>query len=262
MTLFLLAACTSSDYPGWRNSLDDIEATLLEDGTCPDAPPVQAAMTDGTRYEPEWRVRSEEDSWVSGIHSYNETEADGSYTIVALSASDGGTLFECPWAGGSGGEGGPSGDGDPDDPNGVVTVDLDIHLAGAPAAPLFSAAPPIPGSSTLSIDGEEASWNTRDGTSYAWFCLEHAEDTSEGPDWSGAMALHLDDDGGRTPLDAFWAFDSVDCAYVEDAADSVDTNGWTTPADCDGLDNDFDGVVDEGASDWDEDGVPDCQQDP
>lgn len=74
------------------------------------------------------------------------------------------------------------------------------------------------------------------------------------------MATHVDDDGNGDPIDAFWGFASVDCATEEDAADTFDTNGWSTPAACDGLDNDFDGVVDEGGSDWNEDGVPDCQQ--
>ena len=102
------------------------------------------------------------------------------------------------------------------------------------------------------------------------------------PDWTGVMFIHselweLPDgslrQGGTTlsreyggvdlPLDVIVRLEDVDCARSEDANDP-DLNyycyNWTR--DCDGIDNDLDGEIDEGIGvDRDGNGVADCMDD-
>ncbi len=115
------------------------------------------------------------------------------------------------------------------------------------------------------------------------------------PDWTGVMFIHaelweLPDGslryGGTTlsreyggvslPLDVIVHLEDVDCARSEDAADpsTLDHYCYNWTADCDGIDNDLDGEIDEGVGvdrdgngvadcmdDWDHDGIPNREDD-
>ncbi len=131
----------------------------------------------------------------------------------------------------------------------------------------------------------------------AWVCTESYTGpvgTHQGPpDWIGVMFIHAElwelPDGsvrnGGTPLsrrygsvtlplDVIVRLEDVGCEASEDAADRDQLPyycyNWT--ADCDGIDNDLDGEIDEGVTvdlnhngvadcmdDWDHDGIPNVE---
>ena len=122
-------------------------------------------------------------------------------------------------------------------------------------------------------------------------CIQsiHTEDsadfTGSTGTWQGGIFLHAENwtgaDGTSTvsdaPLDVYVQLGDIDCASTEDAswwADEWYCQNWSEA--CDGVDNDFDGVIDEGQSgdaypydggripggmDADGNGVADCQDD-
>jgi hypothetical protein len=133
---------------------------------------------------------------------------------------------------------------------------MDGTAAGSRLAPVFALSTTWETTLTYYIGGDDP-LDLSDGGFYAWVCLEEASDDPTGV-WRGSVFAHVDAVDGA-PDDAFMTFDDADCTgREEDAGDDWSTEGCWTPADCDGVDNDMDGIIDEGADDHDGDGVPDC----
>jgi hypothetical protein len=104
---------------------------------------------------------------------------------------------------------------------------------------------------------------------YGWLCLDRrgpipqpAEPLdcpySQAADWHGELFLHLEHwpDPARPTRNLYYAIEYADCAVGECAEYIHDEGGHVYL--CDGIDNDLDGLVDEGSEDIDGDGIGDC----
>lgn len=249
--LLLVGACSpcptigpAPDREGWQESVAEVEASFDETGECPQAPPEEAVMSWGCPYEPDVSIFDEASTFILGKvrASLGETfvwmeiveaEVDGGCntgTLEAVQASQ---------------------------EDAEQAAEAYFH-AGTTTLPQFFG--PDVSEAKIIRDGAEY------GLSYSWLCLEAAPgpagDAHYGEpsgEWRGSLFLHIDDDDGR-PVDAFVAFDEIDCAFggEDEGAGSDEYGTWEET--CDGIDNDFDGYVDDGAEDADGNGIADCAE--
>jgi hypothetical protein len=262
--LLILVGCSGpmTEDP-WRGSLTDIEAELLLSGQCPAIPPTTVAMTDGEEYEADVKVPERTDVFVAGLLMLGQYPVGSYSTYFSFDFIETGAFGDA-WCEShlsdvdySGVFGRGSG----------VGFYVDAVLAGDRPAPLFLVAPPLNDEIFVIDAGRRMlDLHATDESAYVWVCVEQASglpgwgptSSRQGP-WQGAAFVHVDDDGSGAPSDTFLRFDEVDCASEEDASDySSESGAMYHRQDCDGIDNDFDGVVDEGAVDNDENGIADC----
>lgn len=108
------------------------------------------------------------------------------------------------------------------------------------------------------------------GAAYILICLDEApgaiggilhSDLEWGPAlWRGVALVHTEYPTGFKS-DWFWPIGEITCGYAENAGTFHATEDIGVYfEDCDGIDNDLDGTVDEGAEDDNHNGVPDCQE--
>jgi hypothetical protein len=264
--LLILVGCRGpiTEDP-WRGSLTEIEGDLLLSGQCPVSAPTTVAMTDGQEYEADVEVPERADVFLAGslmLWQYPVGSFISFFDFDFIETGVFGDWFcdsHLPTGSDSGHFGRGSG----------VAFHVEGDLEGERPAPLFLVAPPLDGEvNVVDEDRNVLDLNAKRDPAYVWVCVEQASglpgwgptSSRQGP-WQGAAFVHVDDDGSGAPSDTFLRFDEVDCASEEDASDYSDESGsMYHREDCDGIDNDFDGVVDEGAVDNDENGIADCQE--
>ncbi|MDP2312979.1 MAG: hypothetical protein Q8P41_08745 [Pseudomonadota bacterium] len=247
-----LAVDRASD--GWERSVEAVRANFEADGTCPDAPPEPVVMRNGCAYGADVVTLdaavgffyAELSRWPASAGTERRVDLQLSPEAGDVACEDE-VVYNAPGAG--------------------LHVELSSRETTDAGAPLFLTAAGADSSLDVwrDIQLSEIDWAraSADG-SYAWLCLEAAP----GPatiadlapaDWRGALFVHADalEDA---PLDLFLPLDGVACAWGEDASTRYGYRDGEPyfPGQCDGFDNDADGVTDEGAADRDGDGVADC----
>lgn len=272
---------STGDPDGWKDWVSSVEQEFLATGACPTQPPDQVAMLDGTMVEPDLVVLGDADLVAEG--EYNITSYG--YTFVDLATTTASGFNSCDHYFNFMGA---SGDGD-------IGLGFGAIFHSIVVPPFFESSLNAhslehPFSATLVrdvvFDGESitvigyAVSQGGDG-SYMWLCMDAVhgpEDYFIGPaEWSGSVFVHVEKwfRDSTTPLvsltedplppkDFFFRIGTIDCAYGEDASMGIgDCYNWSE-RDCDGIDNDLDGVIDEGSLDGldaDGNGVPDCMDD-
>lgn len=269
---------------GWKEHVLGLQAEFQATRRCPDDIPKRVAMLDGTLYKPNpivvdtdgedvysWAwvdsrmegLRMEltvqggagdrpcaKDYWYDGAYLDGDYWDDGDIGFTLTSYTYGEHIvspfyFQTAEASVHGGR--LSGSVDLRDPCYSATIQATASLHGSP-----------PGS-------------------YMWLCID-----SVSPDdplnfgagtatWEGLLFFHTEEHSNVSedgPLDVVFRLGHIDCSGEEDA-------GWLSNShycvnwdfDCDGLDNDLDGIVDEGQTsdtyplDADGNGTPDCMDD-
>ncbi|MES2639062.1 MAG: hypothetical protein V4850_06250 [Myxococcota bacterium] len=240
----------------WERSVEDVGARLETDGECPDVAPERVVMTNACAYAADPVTV---DAMAAFVYASLWLEADPPERTLSVRFSPNGGAVAC--------------DVGADDASVFGEMGSDLLLADFRLDDDVAAAAPFFVTSASGVDLEitraapmEDFWVDPERASgvYGWVCLEAAPGPAEieryaPAAWRGSAFVHGDDLDGA-PVDLFLAFDSVACVGGEDASTRYGhTDGDPYfPGDCDGVDNDADGTVDEGAADRDEDGITDC----
>ncbi|MFZ5479297.1 MAG: hypothetical protein ACOZNI_21205 [Myxococcota bacterium] len=252
---YFLAGCNecpaSSGDDEWTDAVAPQLAEFNESGTCPDTPPERGVMSWGCEYVPETQIVDGADRYIEASFWLRQEDA-GTVASVSLDiAEDPPYEMTCTRSGVDSWHTRTSGD---------PTLDLSVRvdLPGLWYPPVFVVLPDGAGGFGRYPTEEEDPGRTIGEGAYGWVCLESASggENSEGiqESWGGSAFFHADDWEG-SPLDVFVPLDEVNC--VPDEVASTYDDG-TYGKDCDGIDNDYDGLVDEGAEDTDLDGTADC----
>lgn len=270
-------------FPAWPAWVAELEVGVALSGACPSSPPEAVPARDGGLTEPVWFGLDQ----ASGFR-LKLRDSDGTTSVDVDGVDLAGAPTTCE----------PDETGDRDNAW-RAAVDwpsyggfgFAVGAEGGARLPLpFFAASPwypvwqgVPTTSTrawgeLSIgdhaDGPAAS--SRVDETYLWLCISDAGAAAtpygwgQGT-WTGSLYAHVDgwSDDGVAPRDFFVRLAEPACVYGEEASYRYVDNGYAGEpscyhfgSDCDGRDNDRDGVVDEGARvDPDGHGTPDCQED-
>lgn len=155
-------------------------------------------------------------------------------------------------------------------PDGAIGGDLgvDVSTMGWPFVAASIEAYNPGGTLAASLGGSGHAESQVPESAYFLLCVDQAAPVpgyQHGPATAqGSLFVHVerwDEGGGAVPADYLVLFDHNDCALAEDARGLLCDGGvcWWPPY-CDGIDNDYDGTVDDGAQDCDGNGVPDCQE--
>lgn len=253
----VLLACKSGDEcipfsggapmpTGWMPWMDTQRAEFANAGECPDAPPERAVWADGCEYEVEAEILAPERITTLNRFSYGVMSFEMAFRDHLASSTD------------------------PDRYLGGIQR----HALEPTPAPVFhgggglsAVEPGDTGDFTAELGmatSEGGTWDSAVYT-YAWACLEVLEPAARewgGADASGSAFFHVETwrDGAFPPGNYFFLIEHNDEAFAEDASGQYyEYGGYTTwPGDCDGVDNDMDGEVDEFADDCDGNGVADC----
>lgn len=120
--------------------------------------------------------------------------------------------------------------------------------------------PEWPGAHSLGVALVDPSPGYFPQNSYASLCLEAfppRDSTSDGPaDWRGVAFFHGEHEETGEIADYLFPFDHADWVYAEDSSYTDYPHVYCT-SDADGIDNDYDGIIDE--PDTDGDGIIDCE---
>ena len=241
-------------------------AAILATGACPTAPPDEIVQLDGTMGP----VRLEDFEPVDTFGTVNVESIRIHYTVGGSDGGPGetwdsddcwdwdhGNLYDLPSGGIAFGASAEAGLADLDGPVPLVSVARGVIFRHDGAG-----YPWEEGVATAIGELSGPDYSTP-GAAHGIVCLDSFAppptlNGGEAP-YRGAVLLHME--FPSITSDIFWTFDRVDCAYAEDAGTRHDDYGNASyEADCDGLDNDLDGEIDEGAEDRDSDGGSDCLQ--
>lgn len=250
-SLAILEACSPCptlgappDREGWQESVGEVEAAFEESRECPQSPPEEVVMSWGCSYEPDVEVFDASLTYIAGTARAGLNEVFIWMEIVEdeVETSDcDGSIYDSL-----------------DERQVMASRGASIYFVDdATMLPHFFG-PEVSEVKYLQ-DGSKR------GLSYSWVCLESAPGPAGnahygGPtNWRGSIFMHSDDLDGK-PLDAFIAFDEIDCAWAgeDEGAGGDEWGSWDE--NCDGIDNDFDGEIDDGAVDADGNGIKDCNE--
>lgn len=243
----------------WEQSVEDVGARLEAEGQCPDAAPEHVVMTNGCVYADDTVTV---DATIAFLYAQLWLEADPPERRVEFRFSPTGGEVDCELGATDTFEFVELG-------SEMLLVDFSADDHGEAGGPLF-----LTSATNATLDITRAAtiedpWDNpveAEGV-YAWVCLE----ATPGPEevdhyapaaWRGSAFAHADDLNGA-PVDLFLPFDGVACVYGEDAATVYGYRDGDPifPSDCDAVDNDLDGIIDEGAADYDANGIADCLED-
>lgn len=282
--LWTVLGCGPPDYDGWQDYLAAVQERFEQDGTCTGLTGLPVSMMSGHAYraDPTEIGKSPLDT-LGGVSVYSSGA-----TVGARWTSE-------PYDEGAGCEAMVAGGGGLwDEFAGNSTARLSAVLSESVELPhLVVSTDPydleaeIPLAFTFSYG--VSAWESIQvllGHTYSWACIDSAAGSSgyeAGPaSWSGLAFAHAETwtlpdgstlpggstlpdhlGGGELPLDLLLDFADIDCAGSENASWSESPEycyNWGSQ--CDGIDNDLDGEIDEGEGlDNDGNGVPDCQDD-
>lgn len=285
--LWTVLGCGPPDYDGWQDYLVAVQARFEQDGSCDGLTELPASMMDGNAYESDPLLLGGDGSGESGqFHAtlsfqYFAATATGGQGVESVPCEQRSpyTAAEATQFGEAGMVVEMASYPDVQFPQLRWTGDaLDGDRFGDSSTWLDVAA--------FAKLGDEFIWDSAFGNetdSCAWICIDSIvgpAGTEDGPPtWRGLVFAHaetwtlpdgstlpggstLPDElgGGELPLDLA----DIDCANSENASWSEDPEycyNWGSQ--CDGIDNDLDGEIDEGDASLDSDGngVPDCQDD-
>ena len=229
----------------WREHVAEIEGEFAQSGECPSEPPEEVVTSWGCGYEPEVTVFEEGARFVLASAGHTATDLFVSATVLSTTDNLGCDSLTPEYT--------------LDRQNaGIDRLQLSVH-ASSPDLPAFVSDIEI-ASVTSYTDGRST------GGSYSWICLAQApgpsgaEYRAPSDAWQGSAFVHGDATAETPTVDAFVAFGHIDCVEggEDEGAGSDDYGTWDEH--CDGIDNDFDGQVDEGAVDSDSDGIADCNE--
>ena len=227
----------------WQEHVAEIEGEFALSGECPSEPPEEVVTSWGCGYEPEIVEFDEGDRYIRARATLGVSGFSLFVTVI-----EGSQDFGC------------------DDTSFGRLIDA--RYEGRQLSALAEESSSIPPTFLQGSDGAVRflQEGIESRSSYSWICLAQApgpsgaEYRAPSDAWQGSAFVHGDATAEAPTVDAFVAFGHIDCVEGgEDEGAGSDYYG-TWDEHCDGIDNDFDGQVDEGAVDFDSDGIADCNE--